>query len=88
MVTTNERTNERMRVGADFHDHHHMLFLGNYASSFRIWDWAFGTDKRYNQWKLRKRAEKKERLLRDETTASSTAASATAAAALSHAKEE
>lgn len=38
-------------AGADFHDHHHMVFLGNYSSSFRFWDWTCGTDKRYNAWK-------------------------------------
>uniref|UniRef100_A0A7S2NNJ3 Fatty acid hydroxylase domain-containing protein n=1 Tax=Cyanoptyche gloeocystis TaxID=77922 RepID=A0A7S2NNJ3_9EUKA len=37
--------------GADFHDYHHMAFVGNYASTFRIWDWVFGTDKKYRQWK-------------------------------------
>jgi methylsterol monooxygenase len=41
-------------AGADFHDHHHMVFLGNYSSTFRHWDWLFGTDKRYNTWKARK----------------------------------
>ncbi|KAI3647808.1 hypothetical protein MP228_008029 [Amoeboaphelidium protococcarum] len=43
-------------AGADFHDHHHMAFLGNYGSSFRIWDWAFGTDKRYKAYKAAKKA--------------------------------
>jgi methylsterol monooxygenase len=42
-------------LGADFHDHHHMVFLGNYSSSLRIWDWAFGTDKRYNAWKQKRK---------------------------------
>jgi methylsterol monooxygenase len=42
-------------AGADFHDHHHMVFLGNYGSSFRVWDWLFGTDKRYNMWKLKQK---------------------------------
>ncbi len=28
-----------------------MVFLGNYGTSFRIWDWAFGTDRWYNTWK-------------------------------------
>lgn len=30
-------------AGADHHDVHHEKFLGNYSSSFRWWDVAFGT---------------------------------------------
>eukprot|EP01119_Soliformovum_irregulare_P002229 TRINITY_DN12515_c0_g1_i1.p1 TRINITY_DN12515_c0_g1~~TRINITY_DN12515_c0_g1_i1.p1 ORF type:complete len:268 (+),score=51.62 TRINITY_DN12515_c0_g1_i1:78-881(+) len=37
--------------GADFHDFHHMTFVGNYASTFRIWDYVFGTDTKYYAWK-------------------------------------
>lgn len=37
-------------AGADFHDHHHKVFLGNYGSSFRYWDWICGTDRRYNAY--------------------------------------
>ena len=29
--------------GADFHDKHHEHFVGNYASSFRWWDYAMDT---------------------------------------------
>ncbi|TPX66727.1 hypothetical protein SpCBS45565_g04268 [Spizellomyces sp. 'palustris'] len=39
--------------GADFHDYHHMAFVGNYSSSFRWWDWLFGTDAAYNVWKAK-----------------------------------
>ncbi|KAJ3168076.1 C-4 sterol methyl oxidase [Geranomyces variabilis] len=39
--------------GADFHDYHHMAFKGNYSSSFRWWDWLFGTDAAYNAWRAR-----------------------------------
>ncbi|KAJ3278479.1 C-4 sterol methyl oxidase [Borealophlyctis nickersoniae] len=45
--------------GADFHDYHHMAFVGNYSSTFRHWDWIFGTDKGYNQWKERVETEGK-----------------------------
>ncbi|EGF79958.1 hypothetical protein BATDEDRAFT_19828 [Batrachochytrium dendrobatidis JAM81] len=45
-------------AGADFHDYHHMAFVGNYSSSFRWWDWAFGTDNAYQQWKLKKATKK------------------------------
>ena len=38
-------------AGADFHDYHHMAFVGNYASSFRWWDWLMGTDVAYKNWK-------------------------------------
>lgn len=30
-------------AGADFHDDHHRYFIGNYASSFRYWDFLCGT---------------------------------------------
>lgn len=37
--------------GAEFHDHHHRTFSGNYASTF-IWvDWLMGTDKAYRGWR-------------------------------------
>ncbi|KAJ3034017.1 C-4 sterol methyl oxidase [Rhizophlyctis rosea] len=39
--------------GSDFHDYHHMAFVGNYSSTFRWWDWIFGTDAGYNNWKKR-----------------------------------
>ncbi|KAI8612081.1 fatty acid hydroxylase superfamily-domain-containing protein [Chytriomyces sp. MP71] len=35
--------------GAPFHDHHHRVFNGNYGGSFRFWDWAMGTDKRFRE---------------------------------------
>jgi len=31
-------------AGADHHDDHHHYFVGNYASSFRHWDYLFGTE--------------------------------------------
>lgn len=37
--------------GADFHDHHHMAFKGNYGTSFRWCDWMFGTDSYYRAYK-------------------------------------
>lgn len=47
-------------AGADFHDHHHKVFLGNYSSTFRWWDWVCGTDRRYNNYKQRLAAQKQE----------------------------
>lgn len=46
--------------GADFHDFHHMNFVGNYASTFRWWDWMMGTDGKYHQFKAKKNASKQE----------------------------
>lgn len=37
-------------AGARFHDFHHKNFNGNYASSFRWWDWLFGTDRQYKEF--------------------------------------
>ncbi|KAJ3185772.1 C-4 sterol methyl oxidase [Gaertneriomyces sp. JEL0708] len=47
--------------GSDFHDYHHMAFVSNFSSSFRWWDWMFGTDAKYNAWKARTKAEKAEK---------------------------
>lgn len=38
-------------AGADYHDFHHRAFVGNYASSFRFWDWICGTDLKYQEFK-------------------------------------
>ncbi|KAJ3111075.1 C-4 sterol methyl oxidase [Phlyctochytrium bullatum] len=45
--------------GADFHDYHHMAFNGNYSSTFRHWDWIFGTDAGYNAHCAKSRAARK-----------------------------
>ncbi|ORX35986.1 C-4 methylsterol oxidase [Kockovaella imperatae] len=34
-------------AGADYHDSHHAVFKGNYATSFRWWDQMMGTDRWY-----------------------------------------
>jgi len=39
--------------GAEFHEHHHRTFLGNYASTFVYMDHLFGTDARYLSSKRR-----------------------------------
>ena len=31
-------------AGAAHHDEHHHYFIGNYASSFTLWDWLFQTE--------------------------------------------
>jgi methylsterol monooxygenase len=41
-------------LGAEFHDYHHRAFTGNYASSFRWWDWYCGTDIEYNKFQATK----------------------------------
>ncbi|KAI8918888.1 hypothetical protein BC831DRAFT_481892 [Entophlyctis helioformis] len=45
-------------AGADFHDYHHMAFVGNYSSSFRWWDAIMGTDKAFHAWKAKVAAKK------------------------------
>jgi methylsterol monooxygenase len=46
-------------AGADFHDYHHMNFVGNYATSFRWCDYLFSTDLKYKKWR------EKQSLLKD-----------------------
>lgn len=46
--------------GADHHDHHHQYFIGNYATSFRVWDYVFGTDKTYRMHRQKAADEKKQ----------------------------
>ncbi|KAG0783510.1 hypothetical protein G6F57_005524 [Rhizopus arrhizus] len=48
-------------AGADHHDYHHQAFIGNYASSFRWWDYLFGTDVKYRAYRKRQ-AEERHRL--------------------------
>lgn len=45
--------------GAEYHDFHHETFTGNYASSFIIWDYVFGTDVKYRQRREKLRAQGK-----------------------------
>ncbi|AMD18542.1 HBL360Cp [Eremothecium sinecaudum] len=51
-------------AGAEHHDLHHHYFIGNYASSFRWWDYAFDTEsgmeaKTTREERMKKRAELK-----------------------------
>eukprot|EP00182_Erythrolobus_australicus_P006982 CAMPEP_0185839752 /NCGR_PEP_ID=MMETSP1353-20130828/15097_1 /TAXON_ID=1077150 /ORGANISM="Erythrolobus australicus, Strain CCMP3124" /LENGTH=313 /DNA_ID=CAMNT_0028538967 /DNA_START=42 /DNA_END=983 /DNA_ORIENTATION=+ len=41
--------------GADFHDHHHKHYSGNYASIFTWTDAVHGTDEAYRKWKAEQR---------------------------------
>lgn len=45
-----------MWAGADHHDDHHKYFTGNYASSFRMWDYCLGTETKATETKREKRA--------------------------------
>lgn len=45
-------------AGADHHDHHHMAFVGCYATSFRWWDHFMGTDASYKRTRARQAEEK------------------------------
>ncbi|KAJ3356302.1 C-4 sterol methyl oxidase [Entophlyctis luteolus] len=42
-------------AGADWHDYHHLKFIGNYGSTFRHWDWIAGTDSGYNKYYANRR---------------------------------
>ena len=44
--------------GADYHDHHHAVNIGNYASFFSIWDTVFGTNKAYHEAKTEQETER------------------------------
>jgi methylsterol monooxygenase len=46
-------------AGADHHDYHHQAFIGNYSSSFRWWDYLFGTDAKYRAYRKRQAEEKR-----------------------------
>jgi methylsterol monooxygenase len=46
-------------AGAEHHDYHHQAFIGNYSSSFRWWDYLFGTDKKYRAFRKRQAEEKR-----------------------------
>lgn len=39
--------------GAEHHDFHHMSFTNNYSTSFRWWDYIFGTDVKYRAYRKR-----------------------------------
>jgi len=45
--------------GSEFHDFHHMNFIGNYGSTFRIWDKICGTDDKYHTYKKKVSAKTK-----------------------------
>ncbi|KIY44736.1 hypothetical protein FISHEDRAFT_50852 [Fistulina hepatica ATCC 64428] len=45
-------------AGADHHDFHHMAFSNNFATSFRWWDWLFGTDTKYRAFRKKVKATK------------------------------
>ncbi|KXS17076.1 hypothetical protein M427DRAFT_269747 [Gonapodya prolifera JEL478] len=40
----------------EFHDYHHYKNVGNYAAYTPFWDWLFGTDKKYKEWKRQQAA--------------------------------
>lgn len=42
-------------AGAEHHDYHHQSYVGNYASSFRWWDYLFGTDIKYRAYRRQQR---------------------------------
>ncbi|KAJ1551246.1 C-4 sterol methyl oxidase [Cladochytrium tenue] len=50
-------------AGADYHDFHHMAFVGCYSSTFRYWDWLCGTDKQYREHASRIRSMRRSKRL-------------------------
>eukprot|EP00939_MAST-03C_sp_MAST-3C-sp1_P004056 g4056.t1 len=46
----------RIQGGADRHEFHHSHNKGSYGSFTKFWDWAFGTDEPYNEWKAKQKA--------------------------------
>ncbi|KAL7753217.1 C-4 sterol methyl oxidase [Sorochytrium milnesiophthora] len=48
--------------GADHHDYHHQAFRGNYASSFRWWDYVLNTEGKYRSMRANQRAAKQAKL--------------------------
>ena len=48
-------------AGARFHDFHHQNFNGNYSSSFKWWDWLFGTDRQYKEFLLQQKTKIKKK---------------------------
>ncbi|KAI9252962.1 hypothetical protein BDA99DRAFT_443794 [Phascolomyces articulosus] len=45
-------------AGAEHHDYHHQMFIGNYASSFRLWDHVFGTNVKFVAYRKRQKEER------------------------------
>ncbi|XP_062518021.1 methylsterol monooxygenase 1-like [Corticium candelabrum] len=39
--------------GNEYHDFHHMNFVGNYGSTFTFWDKLFGTDRQWREYKAK-----------------------------------
>ena len=45
-------------AGADHHDFHHQAFVNCFSTSFRWWDYMFGTDNKYHAYRARVAAAK------------------------------
>lgn len=41
-------------AGTDAHEFHHSVNMGCYGSKLSIWDWLFGTDKVYEEWRRKR----------------------------------
>ncbi|RUP45202.1 C-4 methylsterol oxidase [Jimgerdemannia flammicorona] len=46
-------------AGAEHHDYHHYAFVNNFSTSFRWWDFMFGTDTKYRAFRKKQADEKK-----------------------------
>ena len=38
-------------AGTDAHAYHHHVNMGCYGSKLSVWDWVFGTDRHYEEWR-------------------------------------
>ncbi len=43
-----------LSAGTDAHEYHHSVNMGCYGSKLSLWDWMFGTDNRYNEWRKKR----------------------------------
>jgi len=41
-------------AGTDAHEYHHSVNMGCYGSKLSLWDWVFGTDNVYNEWRKKR----------------------------------
>jgi len=41
-------------AGTDAHEYHHSVNMGCYGSKLSLWDWMFGTDNVYNEWRKKR----------------------------------
>jgi len=43
-----------LAAGTDAHEYHHSVNMGCFGSKLSLWDWLFGTDNSYNEWRKKR----------------------------------